>query len=132
MPILIVVNSLSAIKPVTCGTTRGLPDFLSRVGRARLLCLYAAVATGGRRMAAGRSGTREQRQWDNDGMGVPLTTPTADPPPGGQTRVRSPWAVARAAVVAPFTGVGSRAVVLLAGLPSSWPARWRSSFSRWT
>jgi hypothetical protein len=35
-------------------------------------------------------------------MGLSVTMPTADPP-GGQTRVRSPWAIARAAVGAPFT-----------------------------
>ena len=51
-------------------------------------------------------------------MGLPVTTPTADPPPGGQTRVGSPWAVARAAVVAPFTRRVFREVLFcLAGLP---------------
>jgi signal transduction histidine kinase len=51
-------------------------------------------------------------------MGLPVTTPTADPPPGGQARVRSPWAVARAAVVAPFTRCEGRELLFcLAGLP---------------
>ena len=51
-------------------------------------------------------------------MGIPMTTPTADPPPGGQARVRSPWAVARAAVVAPFTRREGRELLFcLAGLP---------------
>jgi hypothetical protein len=51
-------------------------------------------------------------------MGLPVTTPTAEPPPGGQTRVRSPWAVARAAVVAPFTRRQGRELLFcLAGLP---------------
>src|SRR5258705_3708280 len=51
-------------------------------------------------------------------MGLPVTTPTADPPPGGQARVRSPWAVARAAVVAPFTRREGRELLFcLAGLP---------------
>jgi len=50
-------------------------------------------------------------------MGLPLTTPTADPP-GGQARVRSPWAVARAAVAAPFTRREGRELLFcLAGLP---------------
>jgi signal transduction histidine kinase len=50
-------------------------------------------------------------------MGVPVTTPTAGSP-GGQTRVRRPWAVARAAVVAPFTRRQGRELVFcLAGLP---------------
>src|SRR2546421_7335929 len=51
-------------------------------------------------------------------MGLPVTTATADPPPGGQTRVRGPWAVARAAVVAPFTRREGRELLFcLAGLP---------------
>ena len=51
-------------------------------------------------------------------MGLPVTTPTADPPPGGQARVRSSWAVARAAVVAPFTRREGRELLFcLAGLP---------------
>lgn len=51
-------------------------------------------------------------------MGLPVTTPTADPPPGGQARLRSPWAVARAAVVAPFTRREGRELLFcLAGLP---------------
>ena len=50
-------------------------------------------------------------------MGLPVTTPTADPPPGGRTRVRSPWAVARAAVVAPFARRQGRELLFcLAGL----------------
>jgi signal transduction histidine kinase len=51
-------------------------------------------------------------------MGLPVTTPTADPPPGGQAQVRSPWAVARAAVAAPFTRREGRELLFcLAGLP---------------
>ncbi|HEY3981106.1 MAG TPA: sensor domain-containing protein [Streptosporangiaceae bacterium] len=51
-------------------------------------------------------------------MGLPVTTPAADPRPGGQTRVKSPWAVARAAVSAPFTGRAGRELLFsLAGLP---------------
>jgi signal transduction histidine kinase len=52
-------------------------------------------------------------------MGLPVTTPTADAPPGdGQARVRSSWAVARAAVVAPFTRRAGRELLFcLAGLP---------------
>ncbi|WP_433190756.1 sensor histidine kinase [Actinoallomurus sp. CA-150999] len=51
-------------------------------------------------------------------MGLPMTTPTADPPAGGQARVRSPWAVAQAAVVAPFTRREGRELLFcLAGLP---------------
>jgi signal transduction histidine kinase len=51
-------------------------------------------------------------------MGLAVTTPTADPSPGGQARVRSPWAVARAAVVAPFTRREGRELLFcLAGLP---------------
>ncbi len=48
---------------------------------------------------------------ENDGMG--LTTPTADASPGGQARVRSPWAA-----VAPFTRREGRELLFcLAGLP---------------
>jgi hypothetical protein len=51
-------------------------------------------------------------------MGSPVSAPTADPSPGGQARVGSPWAVARAAVVAPFTRrVGRELLFCLAGLP---------------
>jgi signal transduction histidine kinase len=51
-------------------------------------------------------------------MGLPVTTPTAAPPPRGQARVRSPWAVARAAVAAPFTRRHGRELLFcLAGLP---------------
>ena len=51
-------------------------------------------------------------------MGLPLTTRTAGPPPGGQARVKSPWAVARAAAVAPFTRREGRELLFcLAGLP---------------
>jgi signal transduction histidine kinase len=51
-------------------------------------------------------------------MGLLVTTPTADLSPGGQTRVGSPWAVARAAVVAPFTRRQGRELLFcLAGLP---------------
>jgi signal transduction histidine kinase len=51
-------------------------------------------------------------------MDLPVTTPTADALSGGQGRVRSPWAVARAAVVAPFTRRQRRALLFcLAGLP---------------
>ena len=51
-------------------------------------------------------------------MGLPVTTPAADPPPGGQARVRSPWAVARAALAAPFTRRQGRELLFcLAGLP---------------
>jgi signal transduction histidine kinase len=51
-------------------------------------------------------------------MGHPVTTPTADPPPGGQARVGSPWTVARAAVAAPFTRREGRELLFcLAGLP---------------
>jgi hypothetical protein len=50
-------------------------------------------------------------------MGLPVTTPTADPP-GAQARVRNPWAVARAAVAAPFTRRECRELLFcLAGLP---------------
>ncbi|HKT00131.1 MAG TPA: sensor domain-containing protein [Rugosimonospora sp.] len=51
-------------------------------------------------------------------MGLPVTTPTVDPSPGGQARVASPWALARAAVVAPFTRRQARELLFcLAGLP---------------
>ena len=51
-------------------------------------------------------------------MGLPVTTPTADLRPGGQARVGSPWAVARAAVAAPFTRREGRELLFcLAGLP---------------
>jgi signal transduction histidine kinase len=51
-------------------------------------------------------------------MGLPVTTLTADPPPGGQARVGSPWAVARAAAAAPFTRREGRELLFcLAGLP---------------
>jgi signal transduction histidine kinase len=51
-------------------------------------------------------------------MGLSVTTPIAAPPPGLQERVRSPWAVARAAVVAPFTRRAGRELLFcLAGLP---------------
>ncbi|MFG1868460.1 sensor histidine kinase [Micromonospora arborensis] len=51
-------------------------------------------------------------------MGLPLSTPTADLPPGGQTRVRGSWVVTRAAVAAPFTRrVGRQLLFSLAGLP---------------
>jgi signal transduction histidine kinase len=51
-------------------------------------------------------------------MGLPVTTPTADPSPGGRARARSPWAAARVAILAPFTRrVGRELVFCLAGLP---------------
>jgi signal transduction histidine kinase len=51
-------------------------------------------------------------------MDLPVTTPTADALSGGQGRVRSPWAVARTAVVAPFTRRLRRELLFcLAGLP---------------
>jgi signal transduction histidine kinase len=51
-------------------------------------------------------------------MGLPVTAPAADPPLGGRTRVSSPWTVAHAAVVAPFTRrTGRELVFCLAGLP---------------
>ncbi|HEY1641271.1 MAG TPA: sensor domain-containing protein [Streptosporangiaceae bacterium] len=51
-------------------------------------------------------------------MGLPMTTPAAGPPPGGQPRAPSPRAVARAAVQAPFTRRAGREVLFsLAGLP---------------
>ncbi|MEV4656617.1 sensor domain-containing protein [Micromonospora sp. NPDC049301] len=51
-------------------------------------------------------------------MGLPVITPTTDPPPGSQTRARSPWAVARRAVVAPSTRRAGRELLFcLAGLP---------------
>jgi signal transduction histidine kinase len=49
-------------------------------------------------------------------MGLPVTAPIAEPP-GDQTRVRSLWMVARAAVIAPFTRrQGGELVFCLAGL----------------
>ncbi len=51
-------------------------------------------------------------------MGLPVTTPTEDPLPGGRARVRSPWALARAALAAPFTRREGRELLFcLAGLP---------------
>ena len=51
-------------------------------------------------------------------MGLSVTTPIAGPPPGIQERVSSPWAVARAAVVAPFSRREGRELLFcLAGLP---------------
>jgi signal transduction histidine kinase len=51
-------------------------------------------------------------------MGLSVTTPIAGPPPGVQEWVRSPWAVARAAVVAPFSRRAGRELLFcLAGLP---------------
>ncbi len=51
-------------------------------------------------------------------MSLPVTTPAADPPLGGQARARSPWAVARMAVTAPFTRREGRELLFcLAGLP---------------
>jgi signal transduction histidine kinase len=51
-------------------------------------------------------------------MNPPLATPTADFPPGGETRVGSLRAVARAAIVAPFTRrCGRELSFCLAGLP---------------
>ena len=45
MPILIVANSLSTTKPVTCGTDgASCPDFLSAWAGLGMLCLYAVVA----------------------------------------------------------------------------------------
>ncbi|MEH0928909.1 ABC transporter permease subunit [Micromonospora sp. CPCC 205558] len=45
MPILIVENSLSTTRPVTCGTdAASCPDFLSAGAGLGVLCLYAAVA----------------------------------------------------------------------------------------
>ena len=45
MPILIVANSLSTTKPITCGTN-GVPcrHFLPPLAGLGVLCLYAAVA----------------------------------------------------------------------------------------
>jgi signal transduction histidine kinase len=55
---------------------------------------------------------------DNGGMSLPVTTPAADPPLRGQARARSPWAVARMAVTAPFTRREGRELLFcLAGLP---------------
>ncbi len=51
-------------------------------------------------------------------MSLPATTPAAGPPPGGQARAWSPWAVARAAVAAPFTRrEGRKLLFCLTGLP---------------
>ena len=51
-------------------------------------------------------------------MGPAVSTPTAGLPPGGQARAARPWALARAAVVAPFIGRERRELVFcLAGLP---------------
>jgi signal transduction histidine kinase len=51
-------------------------------------------------------------------MGLPVTSPAADPPPGGPARARSPWAIARAAVVMPFTRrQGGELLFCLAALP---------------
>jgi ABC-2 type transport system permease protein len=45
LPILIVANSLSTTKPVTCGAhAGGCPHFLSAWAGLGMLCLYAAVA----------------------------------------------------------------------------------------
>ena len=44
MPILIVGNSLSTTKPVSCGGAAGCPHFLSPWAGLAMLCLYAAVA----------------------------------------------------------------------------------------
>lgn len=45
MPLLIVANSLSTTKPVTCGTdVASCPDFLSAWAGLGVLCLYAVVA----------------------------------------------------------------------------------------
>lgn len=50
-------------------------------------------------------------------MGLPVST-RADPPRGGWAWVRSPWALARAALAAPFTGRQVRELLFcLAGLP---------------
>ena len=45
MPILIVGNSLSTTKPVTCGTDgASCPHFLSAWAGLGVLCLYAVIA----------------------------------------------------------------------------------------
>ena len=44
MPILIVENSLSTTKPVTCGQRGVLPHFLSAWAGLGVLCLYAVIA----------------------------------------------------------------------------------------
>ena len=45
MPILILANSLSTTKPVTCGTGGvSCPDFLSAWAGLGMLALYAAIA----------------------------------------------------------------------------------------
>ncbi|MET8044091.1 sensor domain-containing protein [Micromonospora sp. NPDC005215] len=52
-------------------------------------------------------------------MGLPVRTPTADPPPGDQRRGRRSWRGAHAALVAPFNRRAARELVFcLAGLPS--------------
>ncbi|WP_433723584.1 ABC transporter permease subunit [Actinoplanes sp. CA-051413] len=54
MPILILANSLSTTKPVTCGTdAASCPDFLSAWAGLGMLSLYAAIALaiGGRLLA---------------------------------------------------------------------------------
>ena len=51
-------------------------------------------------------------------MGLPVTAPTVDPPPGGGAGGRSPWAAARAAGLAPFARRQGRELLFcLAGLP---------------
>ena len=51
-------------------------------------------------------------------MDLPVTTPAVHAVPGGQDRVRSPWALARTAIVAPFTRRQGRELLFcLAGLP---------------
>jgi signal transduction histidine kinase len=51
-------------------------------------------------------------------MGLPVTAPTTDSPPGSQARASNPWTVARAAVAAPFTRREGRELLFcLAGLP---------------
>ncbi len=51
-------------------------------------------------------------------MGLSVTTPTAAPPPGPKARVKSLWAITRAAVVAPFSRRQGRDLLFcLAGLP---------------
>jgi signal transduction histidine kinase len=51
-------------------------------------------------------------------MGLPVTAPAANSPPGGRARISSSWAVARAALGAPFTRRAGRELLFcLAGLP---------------
>jgi signal transduction histidine kinase len=51
-------------------------------------------------------------------MGLSVTTPIAGPPPGVQEPVRSPWAVVRAAVAAPFSRREAHELLFcLVGLP---------------